>query len=208
MDTLSHLKYKKAIFGGHFYPCHITFWLTNIVYNTYRCVYIYNPTEIFIGFILISSLWSFIEYIFHRVLLHTLFYAYHKIHHVYPNKLSIIHTPMSIVLLSYLSCILIFYNLTYFSYMFQMYIGINYLLFEYTHLISHTYRGSNSIIMNTKLYHKLHHIDESVNYSFVTPFWDYLFGTLSSKYSVSFIELLFGFIPFYSFLIHRPQHID
>ena len=89
-----------------------------------------------------------------------------------------------------------------------MYIGINYLLFEYTHLISHTYRGSNSIIMNTKLYHKLHHIDESVNYSFVTPFWDYLFGTLSSKYSVSFIELLFGFIPFYSFLIHRPQHID
>ena len=38
-----------------------------------------------------------------------------------------------------------------------------------------------------------------------TPFWDYLFGTLSPKYEVSFTELLFGFIPFYSFFIHKKS---
>jgi sterol desaturase/sphingolipid hydroxylase (fatty acid hydroxylase superfamily) len=78
----------------------------------------------------------------------------------------------------------------------------NYLSFEITHLLSHSYNGSNNIIFNAKHYHKLHHITENINYSFVTPFWDYLFGTLSPKYNISFIELLFGFIPFYSFFVH------
>jgi sterol desaturase/sphingolipid hydroxylase (fatty acid hydroxylase superfamily) len=86
---------------------------------------------------------------------------------------------------------------------FCIFLPLNYLSFEFTHLLSHNYKGSNKIILNAKYYHKLHHIDENINYSFITPFWDYLFGTLSPKYNTSFIELLFGFIPFYSFLIHK-----
>jgi len=86
-----------------------------------------------------------------------------------------------------------------------IFIQLNYLVFEYVHLLTHNYKGLNNIILNAKYYHKLHHIDENVNYSFITPFWDYLFGTLSPKYDISFIELVFGFIPFYSFFIHKKQ---
>ena len=110
---------------------------------------------------------------------------------------------MSIVLANTLLYVSLFYNFTYCLHMFNMFIGLNYMSFEITHLLSHSYKGTNNIVVNAKHYHKLHHIDENVNYSFITPFWDYMFGTLSSKYTVSFTELLFGFIPFYSFFIHK-----
>ena len=80
-----------------------------------------------------------------------------------------------------------------------------YISFEITHSFSHSYNGSNNIILNAKHFHKLHHIDENTNYSFLTPFWDYMFGTLSPKYKVCFTELLLGFIPFYSFFIHKKS---
>jgi len=82
---------------------------------------------------------------------------------------------------------------------------IYYLTFEFTHLLTHSYRGSNKIILNAKYYHKLHHVEETTNYGVVTPYWDYLLGTLSPKYTMNFAELVFGFIPFYSFLIHKTQ---
>ena len=41
-----------------------------------------------------------------------------------------------------------------------------------------------SFIFGPKVIHmlKFHHIDEKMHYSFVTSFWDYVFGTLSDKY--------------------------
>jgi sterol desaturase/sphingolipid hydroxylase (fatty acid hydroxylase superfamily) len=77
-----------------------------------------------------------------------------------------------------------------------------YLLFESVHLLSHNYRGTNNIIINAKQYHKLHHITETTNYGFLTPFWDYICGTLSPSYKINFIEIIFGFIPLYSFFMH------
>lgn len=196
---------NKLLFGGHFYPWHIAFWIFFTMYNIYKKSDLYNIYDISIGFIIITSLWSFTEYIFHRYLLHNIIYRHHKKHHIYPNKLSIINTPMSMVLLTTLLYIILFYKIKFLLHMFIMFIGPNYLSFEFTHLLSHSYKGSNKIIINLKYYHKLHHIDENVNYNFITPFWDYLFGTLSPKYNISFIELLFGFIPFYSFFIHKKE---
>ena len=197
---------NKLLFGGHFYPYHITLWLCVSGYNLYRFIQNeYSYVDLFYGFLLASSIWSLLEYLFHRFLLHNILYTHHKKHHAYPNKLSIINTPMSavvfILVLSYYILRLlakpsIFVSIFIFA-------SLNYLSFETTHLLSHSYNGSNNIILNAKHYHKLHHINENVNYSFVTPFWDYLFGTLSSKYDVGFTELLFGFIPFYSFFIHK-----
>ena len=198
---------NKLLFGGHFYPYHLTFWILYTIYAIYTYIFMYNTMEILFGFCFISSLWSFTEYMFHRYLLHNIFYKQHKKHHIFPNKLSIINTPMSIVLLNTLLYICLFYNFKYCLHMFQMFIGLNYLSFEIIHLLSHSYKGSNKIILNAKHYHKLHHIDENVNYSFITPFWDYIFGTLSSNYTVSFTELLFGFIPFYSFFIHKKSQL-
>ncbi len=87
----------------------------------------------------------------------------------------------------------------------EIFIPILFLEFEVVHLLSHTYNGSNNIILNAKYYHKLHHINDNTNYSFITPFWDYMFGTISPQYTVSFTELLLGFIPFYSFFIHKKS---
>ena len=196
---------NKLLFGGHFYPYHITFWISFTIYNTYMYSFLYDKLQLLFGFFFISSLWTFTEYMFHRHLLHNILYKHHKKHHIFPNKLSIINTPMSMVIANTLFYICLLYNFKYYLHMFIMFIGLNYLSFEITHLLSHSYKGSSNIIINAKHYHKLHHIDENVNYSFVTPFWDYMFGTLSSKYAVGFAELLFGFIPFYSFVIHKKS---
>ena len=199
---------NKILFGSHFYPYHITLWIAVSSYNLYyfiKCGYSY--INLFYGFLLASFLWTLAEYIAHRVILHNILYVHHKKHHVYPNKLSIIHSPMSPFVFSW---IILYYMFKLFENQqivlsIFIFIQLNYLVFEYVHLLTHNYKGLNNIILNAKYYHKLHHIDENVNYSFITPFWDYLFGTLSSKYDISFIELIFGFIPFYSFFIHKKQ---
>lgn len=196
---------NKLLFGGHFYPYHITFWISFTIYNIYKYVLLYDKLQLLFGLCFISSLWTFSEYMFHRHILHNILYKHHEKHHIFPNKRSIINTPMSMVIATTLFYICLFYNFKYCLHMFNMFFGFNYLSFEIIHMLSHSYKGSSNIILNAKHYHKLHHIDENVNYSFVTPFWDYMFGTLSSKYNISFTELLFGFIPFYSFVIHKKS---
>lgn len=197
---------NKLLFGGHFFPYHITLWLSVSVYNLYTFFqYKYSIANFLYGFVFASTISSFTEYMFHRFLLHRILYAHHKKHHVYPNKMSIINTPMSMVILTwvfYYFVLNLFINEQIIK-SYYIFMTLHYLSFEITHLLSHSYKGANTIILNAKYYHKLHHIDETVNFSFITPFWDYVFGTLSPKYKVSFEELVFGFIPYYSFCLRK-----
>ena len=111
--------------------------------------------------------------------------------------------------------ILIFWFINYYLFKFllteqifcsyKIFLPINYLLFELTHLMTHKYNGSNKILKNAKLYHKLQHVDDKTNFSFVTPLWDFIFGTLSIKYKISLIELLVGFFPFLSFIVRNKS---
>ena len=196
---------SKILFGGHFYPYHITLWFTVSTYNL--VIFIQNKYFVYnliVGFLFSSILWTFTEYMFHRYLLHILLYKHHIKHHNYPNKLSLIHTPMCVVIL----------NWTVYYYLFNPFLNsqiitsysiffpLNYISFELVHLWSHTYRGDNKIIINAKIYHKYHHINEKMHFSFVTSFWDYVFGTLSDKYVITNKELLLGFLPFYAFSVH------
>ena len=196
---------SKLIFGGHFYPYHIGLWTGVSTYYSY--IYLYNqfPVSYFIsGFLFASTVWTLTEYIFHRYLLHNLFYLHHKKHHDYPNKKSIIHTPMTLVVLNWFLYVGIIQNILPIPFQTSYYIffPLNYLAFEYTHLLSHSYVGSNNIIINAKHFHRQHHFTPDTNYSFVTPFWDYLFGTLHEDYSLTIAEIIFGVLPFYSFYIH------
>ena len=201
-------KIKRLFFGGHFYPYNVLLCSFLTTYNL--CWFVrnnYSYISLCYGFFLSTFTWSFAEYINHRFLLHNFIYKYHKKHHTYPNRLYIIHIPMSIsiiVMLAYYNFLNTFISEDIIT-NYGIFLPLYYLLFEYTHLISHSYKGSNYILQNAKLYHKLHHIDENVNYSFVTPFWDYMFGTISPGYNVSFLELLFGIIPFYSFIIRKKS---
>ena len=198
--------FHQFIFGGHFYPYHVSLWSGVSLYHFYSFVRNgYSFVSFFYGFLLASSLWTFTEYMFHRYLLHNLLYVHHKKHHVYPNKLSIINTPMSMVILTWIMYYFLWVNHLNPQILSSYYIffPLNYLSFEFIHLLSHSYKGKNLIVLNAKYYHKLHHIDDKVNYSFITPFWDYFLGTLSPKYETHWTELLFGFVPFYSFMIHQ-----
>ena len=198
----------KLLFGGHFYPYHITFWLSVSGYNLYHYIQNeYSYSDLAHGFVCSSFLYSLLDYFFHY-LLHKAFYTHHKKHHVYPNKLSIIHSSALLVItFIYLLSVPLSLFLSKQMFHFAFVIGpLYYLSFETTHLLSHGYKGSNNIILNAKYFHKLHHIEENTNFGFITPFWDYMFGTISSRYNMSFIELLFGFIPFYSFFAKRYQN--
>ena len=198
--------FNKLIFGGHFYPYNISLWISVSIYNLYYFIqHGYNLYELGLYGLIVLIICGLNEYIFHRYILHKIFYKHHNKHHIYPNKLSIINTPMSLItILIFITYILIDILTNKKIVTISLCVGpIYYVLFEFTHLFSHTYRGSNKIILNVKQYHKLHHIYENNNYGFTTIFWDWLFGTLSPKYIPSFTELLFGFIPFYSFCIHK-----
>jgi hypothetical protein len=128
-------------------------------------------------------------------------YTHHKKHHQNPLKLTLVTTPMSLVCLNTAAWMLAFQQNMYLYHMFTMFIGVNYLAFESIHLLAHSYTGSNHIVLNAKQYHKFHHCNKQVHFSFQTPLWDYIFGTLTPAYQVSWYELLLGFIPFYSFAV-------
>ena len=197
---------SKILFGGHFYPYHIGLWITVSAYNLYSfIVNHYSPYYFATGFIFASTIWSFTEYAFHRFILHKFFGKHHNKHHDYPNKLSIIHTPMSLVVLNWFVYYFLLQQIQHPEQMtsYCIFFPLNYLAFEYIHLLSHSYVGKNKVILNAKQYHKLHHLTPNTNYSFVTPFWDYFFRTLSPNYKIQKEEILFGFIPFYSFLFHK-----
>ena len=197
---------NKFIFGGHFYPYHISLWVSVSSYNVYYFIQNgYSYVDLCFYGLLTLIIGEFNEYAFHRFALHHLLHKHHNKHHTYPNKLSIIHTPALLIILLIVCTYLLIHKFTNKKIeTISLIFGPTYfLLFEFTHLISHSYKGSNNIMVNAKYYHKLHHIDDTVNYGFITPIWDYIFGTLSSKYNMSFLELLFGFIPFASFFIHK-----
>jgi len=199
---------NKLLFGGHFYPYHITFWLCVSGYNFYlSLVNGYVVVDYICYGILTLCICAINEYLFHRFLLHRVFHKHHIRHHIYPNKSSLINTPMTLIIsligVTYMTIHL--YTNQKIETISLVFGPLYYISFEITHSLSHSYTGSNNIILNAKYFHKLHHIDENTNYGFLTPFWDYMFGTLSSKYTVGFTELFFGFIPFYSFFIHKKS---
>lgn len=197
---------NKLLFGSHFYPYHITLWLSVSMSNLYIVIKENNTyfSDIVSGFLFSSFMYSLIDYFFH-LFLHKLFYTHHKKHHIYPNKLSIIHSSaLPVITIMGLLYKFLTYTISENNIRFFLIIGpLYYLAFEFTHLLSHSYKGNNKIILNVKYFHKLHHIDENVHFGFITPFWDYVLGTLSLKYKMTFKELVFGVVPFYSFFM-RP----
>lgn len=191
----------RLLFGSHFIPFHVLLWIAVIYYNILIVFENnYNYMDTLNGFILSSFIYSFIDYGFH-LFLHKVFYTHHKKHHDYPNKLSIIHNSMSVVVVlmyimyNLLYCVIGSKSVCYLCIFGPMY----YLLFEYVHLLSHTYTGKNRMLNNMKYFHKLHHIDSDTNYGFLTPFWDYMLNTLNSKYKINVIDIVFGFIPLLTF---------
>lgn len=200
--------FNKLLFGGHFMPVHMSVWLSVASYNLYSLVTNNSEaTHVVSGFLIASFVFSLFEYVAHRLFLHNWFHSHHKKHHTYPNKLSIIHVPMSIIVINGLLSYVGFTAFVHPTILSCIYLvgPLFYLAFEFTHLLSHGYTGSNQIILNAKYFHKLHHVTDSCNFGFVTPFWDYVFGTLSPQFKLTGAEVALGWIPFWSFLLHTRE---
>jgi sterol desaturase/sphingolipid hydroxylase (fatty acid hydroxylase superfamily) len=197
----------RLLFGGHFYPYNFTLFAAGSSYHAYEFVRLdFNRTDLCGGFLIAGTMFTLVEYVFHRVVLHTMAYKHHEKHHVFPHKLSLLHIPMSMVVLAHGVSYYLAAQCTSLPILtsIEIFEPLFYLAFEVTHEVSHTKSGYNAIVDNAKTYHKLHHVHASTNYGFTTSFWDYVFGTLSPGVHVSFRELAFGFIPFWSFAV-RPS---
>ena len=199
---------QKWLFGSYF-KLHVIGWVAVSTYSLLDFVArTSHPLRPLVeGFFVASTLWTLTEYAFHRWLLHGVAHAHHHKHHQYPNKRSLIHTPMSLVVANgllyrfvlpwvvsrtLLDALVVFFPLLYLS-------------FEATHYMTHSYTGDISVLVNTRQYHKLHHQAPMTNYSFLTPLWDWLCGTLHPAYPVTAWELWLGMLPFYSFAMHPRQ---
>ncbi len=81
---------------------------------------------------------------------------------------------------------------------------LQYLLYDFTHITIH-WNSSNKhpLFIHFIRYHNVHHSiqDWNKNYGVLTPFWDHVFGTMSSNYRKRTNPLIYlTFLPYFSFL--------
>ena len=148
---------------------------------------------------------NFFEYFTHRILFHSLpliigrnaYYVAHGHHHKYPNGISFIPLPQMILI----------YMLTWkmFSYMAalrdaaNLLIGgsVGFLTFELSHWYIHALGSSPHAYLRAMVdFHKAHHLNHHVAYTFTSTFWDWLFGTLPDTFLHNVIPLPLPILPF------------
>jgi sterol desaturase/sphingolipid hydroxylase (fatty acid hydroxylase superfamily) len=131
---------------------------------------------LFIG----GILYTFIEYWFHRYLLHTTFLkSAHQNHHRNPIKLKIIATPLiPVQIYEFIIIISISIISSYWANMFQIGISVSQIIMDYVHYLEHSCYNP-WFLTTAKSYHKLHHSKFNYNNGFglTCPFWDTIFNT-------------------------------
>jgi sterol desaturase/sphingolipid hydroxylase (fatty acid hydroxylase superfamily) len=159
-----------------------------------------NYNTLSIHFLCGCGLWNITEYMYHRFLQHTYFYASHKNHHSFPTKEKYIHLSFVLTQGFTPAIVYILYNRI------GIFSGFIFsgLLFEMSHFISHNYL-SNTItkltFKETKRYHNLHHKNEKCNFGFLTPSYDYMFNTIDPESRYNYLYLVSGlFFPVLLFI--------
>lgn len=180
----------KRLLLGPYFECQLLCCAAEITYP----FFVYSDYNLLgLHFLLGCSLWNITEYIYHRFLQHMFFYASHKSHHVFPTKEKYIH--LSFLLTQGISPVFVYvlYNrLGIFSgFMFSG------MLFELSHFLSHNYletKLTKIIFKETKRYHSLHHKNETRNFGFLTPTYDYIFNTMDDKSKYSMLVIVLGVV--------------
>lgn len=145
-------------------------------------------TEILFSGLLGAFIWTFVEYLVHRFLLHSKpertllkkfqFYM-HGEHHLHPTDPKRFLVPLFVSLpastLSYVGFKLIFSS--YADPIFAGYI-LGYILYDFVHYSVHYFRCQSRIGKWFKQYHFRHHFKENDRYFGVSnPLWDYVLFT-------------------------------
>lgn len=127
-----------------------------------------------------ANLWTLVEYVVHRALLHGVMARSHARHHKEPANARFLHGPLSAWGVTYLL------SLTGLTLSFGLarglwsFVGLNaaYVVFELTHAAVHADFKARWF-RPARLFHASHHYGRVTRaYGFCTPFWDWVFGTL------------------------------
>lgn len=126
-------------------------------------------------------MYELVEYLLHRFL-HARRVQYHENHHrnhrvayLYSRRAKLtggLHCAGSLLFLVVWSSMRLDLCLK----LVGLYVGYGVLLYNTTHLYSHS---------SSSTYHRLHHTNPRYNFGISSPVWDYLFGTLHRRYTVS-----------------------
>ena len=164
-----------------------------ISYGGVHCISIYHNFQTFrgsfltyiIGLIIGSIIYTFIEYWFHRYLLHvSILKKAHDNHHKRPTLLKIIATPLIPVQI-YETLIMIIISLFFGSFianLCQIGISISQVTMDYVHYFEHS-AYKPWFLKAARNYHKLHHQvqNHDVGFGLTCPFWDWVFDTLPTQ---------------------------
>ena len=145
--------------------------------------------------------WTFNEYWIHRLVLHQYIYSmYHKMHHLYWTQ-AMFSQQWFIVsaLFAYYRAFLHVFGPNVTSHMF-IFVTLYYVGFEWIHFVSHDARERRPWILSVKYYHRMHHLDETLNYGITTPLWDWVFGTLHSDVAFGYKDIPISLVPMVFFI--------
>lgn len=157
---------------------------SGMAFGMYMCLFQFEMgvTAWLLYAILGSIVYTFLEYWFHRIILHEILDMAHSNHHRWPRNLRIIATPILPVQLYDCIAVLI---LMYFlgrpaAYAINCGVAIGQIIMDSVHVAFHShYRPW--YLESARSYHLHHHFStEDVAHGLTTPFWDMIFGTMPS----------------------------
>lgn len=151
-------------------------------------------------FLLSGLTYGFLEYTIHRFL-HVIKETKHRKHHEELKNDDDFSASFQ-KSINMFNIVIFFKVLSYFVLeeigTFVFYLWIQYVLYEFTHDIIHRYK-----IPGIAKYHSIHHYcyKYRLNYGVTTPFWDYVFGTMSD-YNMRRVNFLIyvSWLPWFNFL--------
>jgi len=157
-----------------------------LLFLTATCFLYYNIS--FYDWVVLSLLgtmfYTFIEYWFHRVVLHELLAQAHRNHHRQPKKLRIITTPILPVYMYNFLVVLVLRSILGAPVVAAINCGVT--LGQITMDLSHIAFHSNFrpwYLESARSYHLHHHFSkDDLAHGLTTSFWDMIFGTLPSRW--------------------------
>ncbi|EOD11611.1 hypothetical protein EMIHUDRAFT_465032 [Emiliania huxleyi CCMP1516] len=153
--------------------------------------------------------WSLIEYVYHRALQHHVLRPTHWTHHRRPHDHKHLRSPAGMIqLYGGALCLLVYAvhaALGVSRYPpFYPWLAFCYLAFEFAHETAHK-ADPPAWLGACRDFHVQHHKTPWLNYGFVSPMCDHVFGTAHGDFAAPWASILaFGPIPFLSFFLLPP----
>lgn len=137
--------------------------------------------EVFVFTLLGFAIWSPLEYVLHRFILHGFqpFKGWHSLHHQRPHALICSSTLLSATLVMFMVFVptLMFGNL-WRACALTLGLLIGYLAYATTHHAIHHWQYKSAWLARRKYWHHLHHsVANHACFGVTTPLWDYAFRT-------------------------------